>query len=35
MYKYVLLVQSYEYWDLSEGADRVAGQMRGDNEWRN
>ena len=27
-----LLLQSYEYPNLSEGADRVAGQLRGDKE---
>ena len=30
-----LLPQSYQYPNLSEGADRVGGQLRGDNEWRN
>ena len=28
-----LLLQSYKYPNLSEGADRVAGQLRGDKEY--
>ena len=35
-----MLLQSYQYPNLSDGADRVAGQLRGDKElvplqWRN
>ena len=29
-----LLLQSYQYPNLSEGADRVGGQLRGDKELR-
>ena len=28
-----LLLQSYQYPNLSEGADRVGGQLRGDKEY--
>ena len=28
-----MLPQSYQYQNLSEGADRVNGQLRGDKEW--
>ena len=28
-----LLLQSYQYPNLTEGADRVAGQLRGDKEY--
>ena len=29
----MLLPQSYQYLNLSEGADRVGGQLRGDKEY--
>ena len=31
--RYRLLLQSYKHPNLSEGADRVAGQLRGDKEY--